>query len=165
MWPSHLPNYCSPCGKQMVICMGYSSTLLTYLTPQVHVSISLIHCLSADDDDVTVSKHHGNYANQPDMWPCCHGNNEGRKPLSDMLCKSCVNLDAHQNKTQEWADVNINHSRSGWGKPPIRLYTICVCLKKSATWLNFHKHFWTRRFSETGKKLQCDRKISSLEGW
>jgi len=47
--------------------MGYSSNSLTHLTPQVNVSISPIHGLSAADDDVTVSKHHGNYANQPDM--------------------------------------------------------------------------------------------------
>lgn len=45
---------------------GHLHGLFLNLTPQVHVSISLIHALSADDD-VTVSKHHRNHANLPDM--------------------------------------------------------------------------------------------------
>lgn len=51
------------------------------------ISLLLSHKPLTLDDDVTVSKRH---ANLSDMWPCCHGNNQGRKPLSDALCKSFV---------------------------------------------------------------------------
>lgn len=86
---------------------GYLHGLFLNLTPQVHVYNSLIHTLSADDD-VTVSKRHGNHANHLDMWSCCHGNNQGSKPRSDALCKRCVNLNARQYKTHKW----MSRSRS-----------------------------------------------------
>ncbi len=55
-----------PVNVPLAVGRGHLHGLFLNLTPQVHVYNSLIHALSADDD-VTVSKRHGNHANHLDM--------------------------------------------------------------------------------------------------